>query len=63
MGYIYADAVFHNPIDYTEFVQGKRRLRGVRFVAVSRPMSRGAAFLGELNTLFSTYYTPGKVPR
>lgn len=44
MGYIYADAVFHNPIDYTEFAQGKRRLRGIRFVAVSRSMSRGAHF-------------------
>ena len=55
MGYIYADAVFYNPIDYTELVQGKRRLRGIRLVAVSRPMSRGTAFLERAKYSFSTY--------
>jgi len=32
LGYIYVDAVFHNPVDYAEFVQGRRRLEGVRRV-------------------------------
>jgi len=30
LGYIYVDAVFYNPIDYTEFVEGRRRFEDVR---------------------------------
>lgn len=33
MGHVYVDAVFYNPVDYTEFVLGKRRFDDVRKVS------------------------------
>jgi len=44
LGHIYVDAVFHNPIDYTEFTQGKRRLEGVRRVNLKALVNTGATF-------------------
>ncbi|MFP3259285.1 MAG: retroviral-like aspartic protease family protein, partial [Caldivirga sp.] len=44
LGHIYVDAVFHNPIDYTEFTQGKRRLEGVRRVNLKALVDTGATF-------------------
>ena len=44
MGHIYVDAFLHNPIDYTEFTQGKRRLEGVRRVNLKALVDTGAAF-------------------
>jgi len=44
LGYIYVDAVFHNPVDYAEFVQGRRRLEGVRRVNVKALVNTSAIF-------------------
>lgn len=44
MGHIYVDAVFHNPIDYTEFTQGRRELEGVRRVNLKALVNTGATF-------------------
>jgi len=44
LGHIYVDAVFHNPIDYTEFTQGKRELEGVRRVNLKALVNTGATF-------------------
>jgi len=44
LGHIYVDAVFHNPIDYTEFTQGKRRLESVRRVNLKALVDTGATF-------------------
>jgi len=44
LGHIYVDAVFHNPIDYTEFTQGRRRLEGVRRVNLKALVDTGATF-------------------
>ena len=44
MGHIYVDAFFHNPIDYTEFTQGRRELEGVRRVNLKALVDTGAAF-------------------
>ena len=44
MGYIYVDAVFYNPIDYTEFVLGKRRLEDVKKISLRALVNKGATF-------------------
>ena len=44
MGHIYVDAFFHNPIDYTEFTQGRRELEGVRRVNLKALVDTGATF-------------------
>ena len=44
MGHIYVDAVFHNPIDYTEFTQGRRELESVRRVNLKALVNTGATF-------------------
>ena len=44
MGYIYVNAVFHNPIDYTEFVQGRRRLEDVRKISLKSLVDTGDTF-------------------
>jgi len=44
LGHIYVDAVFHNPIDYTEFTQGRRELEGVRRVNLKALVDTGATF-------------------
>ena len=44
MGYIYVDAVFYNPIDYTEFVLGKRRLEDVKRIGLRALVDTGATF-------------------
>jgi Predicted aspartyl protease len=44
LGHIYVDVVFHNPIDYTEFTQGRRELEGVRRVNLKALVNIGATF-------------------
>jgi clan AA aspartic protease len=44
LGYIYVDAVFYNPIDYTEFVLGKRRLEDVKRIGLKALVDTGATF-------------------
>jgi len=44
LGYIYVDAVFYNPIDYTEFVLGKRRLEDVKRIGLRALVDTGATF-------------------
>ena len=44
MGYIYVDAVFYNPIDYTEFVLGRRRLEDVKKISLKALVDTGATF-------------------
>ena len=42
MGYIYVEAVFYNPFDYTEFVQGRRRFEDVRRATLKSLVDTGA---------------------
>jgi len=44
LGYVYVDAVFYNPFDYTEFVQGRRRLEDVRRSVLKALVDTGATF-------------------
>jgi clan AA aspartic protease len=44
LGYVYVDAVFYNPIDYTEFVLGKRRFEDVRKMSFRSLVDTGATF-------------------
>jgi predicted aspartyl protease len=44
LGYIYVDAVFYNPIDYTEFVEGRRRFEDVRRATLKSLIDTGATF-------------------
>jgi len=44
LGYIYVDAVFYNPIDYTEFVGGRRRFEDVRRATLKSLVDTGATF-------------------
>jgi clan AA aspartic protease len=44
LGCIYVDAVFYNPIDYTDFVLGKRRLEDVKKTALRALVDTGATF-------------------
>jgi clan AA aspartic protease len=44
LGYVYVEAVFYNPFDYAEFVQGRRRFEDVRRTALKSLVDTGAAF-------------------
>jgi predicted aspartyl protease len=44
LGYVYVEAVFYNPFDYTEFVQGRRRLEDVRRSVFKALVDTGATF-------------------
>ena len=44
MGHVYVDAVFYNPVDYTEFVLGKRRFDDVREVSSRSLVDTDATF-------------------
>jgi len=44
LGYVYVEAVFYNPFDYTEFVQGRRRLEDVRRSVLKALVDTGATF-------------------
>jgi len=44
LGYVYVDAIFYNPMDYTEFVLGRRRFEDVRMVSVRALADTGATF-------------------
>lgn len=44
MGYVYVDAIFYNPVDYAEFVLGRRRFEDVRMVSVRALVDTGATF-------------------
>jgi len=44
LGYIYVDAVFYNPIDYTEFVEGRRGFEDVRRATLKSLVDTGATF-------------------
>jgi predicted aspartyl protease len=43
-GYVYVDAIFYNPMDYTEFVLGRRRFEDVRMASVRALVDTGATF-------------------
>ena len=43
-GYVYVEAVFYNPFDYSEFVQGRRRLEDVRRSILKALVDTGATF-------------------
>jgi predicted aspartyl protease len=44
LGYVYVDTVFYNPIDYTEFIERRRRLEEVRRVSLKALVDTGATF-------------------
>jgi len=44
MGHVYVDAYFYNPIDYTEYVQGRRRLEDVRRISLRSLVDRGSTY-------------------
>jgi len=44
LGYIYVDAVFYNPIDYTEFVEGRRRFEDVRRATLKSLVNTSVTF-------------------
>ena len=44
MGHIYAKATFYDPIEYIEYIQGKRELRSVRRVDLEALVDTGATF-------------------
>ena len=44
LGYAYVDAVFYNPFDYTEFVEGRRRFEDVRRATLKSLIDTGATF-------------------
>jgi clan AA aspartic protease len=44
LGYVYVDAVFYNPIDYTEFVEGRRRFEDVRRSVLKALVDTGSTF-------------------
>jgi clan AA aspartic protease len=44
LGYVYVEAVFYNPFDYAEFVQGRRRFEDVRRTALKSLVDTGATF-------------------
>jgi len=44
LGYVYVDAVFYNPFDYTKFVQGWCRLEDVRRSVLKALVDTGATF-------------------
>jgi predicted aspartyl protease len=44
LGYVYVDAIFYNPVDYAEFVLGRRRFEDVRMASVRALADTGATF-------------------
>jgi predicted aspartyl protease len=44
LGHVYVDAVFYNPVDYTEFVLGKRRFDDDRKVSSRSLVNTDATF-------------------
>ncbi len=44
MGYVYVDAIFYNPVDYAEFVLGRRRFEDVRMASVKALADTRATF-------------------
>jgi clan AA aspartic protease len=44
LGYVYVDAVFYNPVDYTEFVLGRRRLDDVKKTSLRALVDTGVTF-------------------
>jgi clan AA aspartic protease len=44
MGHVYVDAYFYNPIDYTEYIQGRRRQEDVRRVSLRSLVDTGATY-------------------
>ena len=44
MGHVYVDAYFYNPIDYTEYIQGRRRLEDVRMISLRSLVDIGATY-------------------
>lgn len=44
MGHVYVDAYFYNPIDYTEYIQGRRRLEDVRRISLRSLVDTGATY-------------------
>jgi predicted aspartyl protease len=44
LGHTYVKATFHNPLDYVEYVQGKRGLEDVRRVDLEALVDTGATF-------------------
>jgi predicted aspartyl protease len=44
LGHTYVKATFHNPIEYVEYVQGKRGLEDVRRVDLEALVDTGATF-------------------
>ena len=44
LDYVYVEAVFYNPFDYAEFVQGRRRFEDVRRTALKSLVDTGATF-------------------
>jgi hypothetical protein len=44
LGYVYVDAIFYNPVDYAEFVLGRRRFEDVRMASVRALVGSRATF-------------------
>jgi predicted aspartyl protease len=44
LGYVYVDAIFYNPVDYAEFVLGRRRFEDVRMASVRALADTRATF-------------------
>jgi len=44
MGHVYVDAYFYNPIDYTEYIQGRRRLEDVRRISLRSLVDTGSTY-------------------
>jgi predicted aspartyl protease len=44
LGYVYVDAIFYNPVDYAEFVLGRRRFEDVRMASVRALVDMGVTF-------------------
>jgi predicted aspartyl protease len=44
LGYVYVDAIFYNPVDYAEFVLGRRRFEDVRMASVKALADTRATF-------------------
>jgi hypothetical protein len=44
LGYVYVDAILYNPVDYAEFVIGRRRFEDVRMASVKALADTRATF-------------------
>ena len=44
MGHVYAETVFYNPVEYVEYVQGKRRLDDVKSFKCRALVDTGSTF-------------------